>query len=338
MARVALWVSFAIVAASTAAAATEEFSHTNELAAASRQWTAFVRWENDIFAGEDRYYTAGFALGVSHTGPSWMDTLADSLPWGEGRRTVGYDLTQGIFNPEKQGLSIPDPDDRPYAGTLVFGLSLHLERSNSYHGLRFSAGVVGPWALAEESQREVHNLLGDSHSEGWDYQLKNEGVLNLAYEYRRRFSLFGRRDGWSLEGLPKIGAMAGNLITQGQAGGLLRFGYNIPDDFGVTLARGMGQMPPPRRNTAAERGSDWGYVLHVGATASAVLRDITLDGNTFEDSREVDKRVFVPSGEVGLSIGNRRFLASLTYVFLGEEFEGQHGNAQYGSLSWSYFF
>ena len=52
-----------------------------------------------VSAGTDKYYTDGVCIGALQTGPSWMDPFANWLPWGEGRRTVGYDLTQGMFTP-----------------------------------------------------------------------------------------------------------------------------------------------------------------------------------------------------------------------------------------------
>lgn len=308
------------------------------LAGAKRQWSASVRWENDAFGGTDRFYSDGVALGITHTGPSWMDPLADWLPWGEGRRTVGYDVTQAILTPADTTRRVPDPNDRPYAGILAVGISLHVERSNSYHGLKFFTGVVGSWSLAEETQREVHSRMGNGQSQGWSYQLENEPILNLAYEYRHKFRIAGRREGWSSEALPSAAGMLGNVFTQGQIGGLARFGYNIPDDFGMTLARGMGQMPPPRRVESAKASSDWGFSIFGGGVATLVLRNITLDGNTFEDSPSVDKKHFVPAASVGMNVGNRRFLASFAYVFRGKEFKGQEDSSKFGAVTFSYFF
>jgi hypothetical protein len=315
-----------------------ESNLTNALSGPSRLWAVSVHWENDTFGRTDRFYTDGVALGVSHTGPSWMDPLADWLPWGEGRRTVGYDVAQAMFTPADTDRSIPDPNDRPYAGILAVGLTLHVEKEHSYHGLKFVTGVVGPWSLAEETQREVHHLVGIDQSQGWDYQLENEPIFNFAYEYRHKFHLAGDRDKWSLQALPLAGGWLGNMLIQGQAGGLLRFGYNVPDDFGPTLVRGMGHMPPPRRDAHGQSKSDWGYSVYGGSVANLVLRDITLDGNTFEDSPSVDKKFFVPMAGVGVSVGNRRFQASFAYIFWGKEFEGQDENSKFGSLTVSYFF
>jgi lipid A 3-O-deacylase len=325
-------------AQSHALAAEADRYPASALSNAKRQWSASVRWENDAFGGTDRFYTDGVALGITRTGPSWMDPVANCLPWGEGRRTVGYDVTQAMFTPADTTRRVPDPNDRPYAGILAVGISLHVERSNSYHGLKFFTGVVGPWSLAEETQREIHRLIGNGQPQGWSYQLENEPILNLAYEYRHKFRLGGRREGWSVEALPSAGGMLGNVFTQGQIGGLARFGYNIPDDFGITLARGMGQMPPPRRAESGKASSDWGFSIFGGGVANLVLRNITLDGNTFQDSPNVDKKLFVPAASFGINVGNRRFLASFAYVFRGKEFKGQADASKFGAVTFSYLF
>ena len=256
----ALSVVLAFVAAN-AVGATNDTDPT-VLPTETRHWSVSVSWENDTFAGTDQFYTDGVSLSVAHTGPSWMDPVANWLPWGKGRRTVGYNMAQGMYTPADTTLAIPDPNDRPYAGILSFGLTLHVERSNSYHGLKFITGVVGPWSLAEETQRAVHDLVGSGNPQGWDYQLENEPILNLAYEYRHKFRLAGRRDGWAVEALPTAAAGWATSSLQGQFGGQLRFGYNMPDDFGIALVRGMGHLPPPRRDEGAESRLELG-VFHL---------------------------------------------------------------------------
>lgn len=302
------------------------------------EWAASIRWENDTFGGTDRFYTDGIALGVSHTGPSWMDPVADWLPWGEGRRTVGYDVAQVMFTPSDKCLSPPDPHDRPYAGILALGLTLHVEKTHSYHGLKLTTGVVGPWSGAKQAQNMVHDLIGNDRSQGWDYQLENEPIFNLAYEYRHKFQLAGQRERWSLEALPLAGGWLGNMLTQGEIGNLLRAGYNLPDDFGPSLVRGMGFMPPPRNLAKSGSDSGWGFSVYGGAFGNLVLKDIALDGNTWRESPSVDKKLFVPAAGTGMSVGNRRMQVSFSYLFWGKEFEGQPDSSQFGSLSISYFF
>jgi len=319
------------------AVASDHVIEADESGAPKCEWAVSVRWENDIFGGSDKFYTDGIALGVSHTGPSWLDPVADRLPWGEGRRTVGYDLAQGMFTPSETDIDPPDPDDRPYAGILALGLTLHVEKERSYHGLKLVTGVIGSGSLAEETQDTVHSLIGDDKSQGWDYQLHNEPILNLAYEYRHKFQLAGDRKHWSVQALPLAGGWLGNMLIQGQAGGLVRFSCNMPDDSGPTLVRGMGFMPPPRRDEVRP-SSEWGYSVYAGSVANLVLRDITLDGNTFRDSPSVDKEYLVPSAGVGMSVGTQRFRVSLSFIFWGKEFKDQEEYSKFGSLAVSYFF
>jgi hypothetical protein len=327
----------AVIVSLASGAGAAEPSAPIPLAGATREWTASVRWENDVFGGTDRFYTNGVSLAVTHTGPSWMDPVADWLPWGKGRRTVGYDVGQGMATPVDKTRPVPDPNDRPYVGFLGVGLSLHVDRSNTYHGLRLVTGVVGPSSFAEETQRGVHRLVGIEEPQGWDYQFKNEPVLNLTYEYRHKFRLAGRRDRWSVEALPTTGVALGNALTQGQFGGQVRVGYNTPDDFGVTLLRGMAHLPP-RRAEGGESRSGWGWSVFGGAAAHLVLRDITLDGSTFEDSPRVEKERYVPAAGFGAAIGDQRFQVTFTYVIWQKEFQGQPNPSKFGAFTFTYFF
>lgn len=303
-----------------------------------RQWSMTVRWENDWFGGSDRFYTNGVYFSLDHTGSSWLDPLVDLLPWGQVRRTTSYDIAQIMVTPADTGRSVPDPNDRPYVGILSFGLTLHIENPGSYHGLKLFTGVVGPWSFAGETQNEIHRFVATGQSEGWAFQLGNEPILNLAYEYRHKFYIKGSAEGWSVELLPIVSGWLGNVITQGQVGGWLRAGYNIPGDFGPALVRGMGHLPPPPKGKKPRSTSDWGFSLYCGGAVSAVLRDITLDGNTFTDSPRLEKNLLVSVIGMGLTVGNQKFWTSFTYVYWGNEFRGQKDPSRFGSISLSYLF
>jgi lipid A 3-O-deacylase len=331
-------MSFAVLLPTASAAGTADQISPISLTTEPRQWSMSLRWENDLFGDTDRFYTNGLSISLSHNGPSWMDPLADLLPWGQGHRTVGYDLTQAMVTPADNMRCVPDPTDRPYAGILSLGLTLHVEGSDSYHGLKLLAGVVGPWSFAGETQNEVHRLTGNRQSQGWDYQLENEPILDLLYEYRYRSRLAGRHEGWAIEVIPGAAGWLGNAFTGAEIAVILRAGYNIPHDFGPTLVHGMGHLPPPYRVDQIESNSGWGFSVYVAEFFGLVLRDITLDGNTFKDSPRVDKNYFVPAIGIGMAIGNQHFQTSFTYVFWGTEFKGQEEYSKFGSITFSYLF
>lgn len=301
------------------------------------QQSASIRWEDDLFGGADRYYSDGISVAFAATGPGWLDPLADWLTDEATRRTAGLEFGQYIFTPSDITRPIPDPADHPYSGQLYGAVSLHLERDQVYHGLKFTVGVVGPWALAEDTQNYVHRVLDNRLAAGWHYQLHNEIIVNFTYEQRRKYRLLGRADGWAVEALPFGNVMLGNALTQGQLGAQLRFGYNIADDFGSTVMRGMAHLPPPRQKVG-RTGAGWGCWFHAGASANLVGHDISLDGNTFRDSPSVDRKLFLPMWQVGVGIGNRHVQTEFAFVGWGQQFTGQAHRSQFGALSLSYFF
>lgn len=330
--------AFLMAFAATGVSETTNAPAPPAISAAPRQWSLTVRWENDMFAGTDRFYTDGASLSLLHTGGGWLDPVANWLPWSAGHRSVGYDVGQIMVTSGNKLLPIPDPNDRPYAGLLEAGLSLHIDHDNRYHGWKFITGVVGPWSLAEETQRQVHRWVHSPQAQGWDYQLHNEPIFNLVYEHRRKYRLLGGARGLAAEALPTGTLMLGNMLTQAQLGGQLRLGHNLPDDFGTTLMRGMGHLPPPRRPADPQTEPKLGVFLYGGLHGNLVLRNITLDGDTWRDSPSVEKELFVPAAEVGMAVPTRRFLLAFSYVFRGQEFKGQPDNSAFGAFTLTYRF
>lgn len=106
----------------------------------------------------------------------------------------------------------------------------------TYSGGQWLIAWVGEEALAEQSQKVVHTLIGGEDPEGWDNQLDSEPVLNGYLSAKRR--LF--RNGWFDVALAGDLAL-GNFFTFVQPGLEVRFGdrpggfHFIPDPIG----RGM---------------------------------------------------------------------------------------------------
>ena len=82
----------------------------------------------------------------------------------------------------------------------------------------------------------------------------------------------------------------------------------------------------------------FGLYAFASAGGTAVARNLSLDGNTFEDSRHVDKRPFFGAMEVGASLWTRWFQATFSYVYWGKEFYGQQQDSKFGAISVSWFF
>ena len=106
-------------------------------------------------------------------------------------------------------------------------------------------------------------------------------------------------DGWGWDAISHYGGSIGNLETKANFGGEVRFGWKLPDDFGSTPLRPVGENTAPTRSG---RPGGWSWHLFATSDAAWVIRDITLDGNTFRNSHSVDKRHVVAYGGYGVAV------------------------------------
>ena len=312
----------------------------------------YVRFylDNDLFGGTDENYTNGARLTWISKSRELEDLpgLYRSLDWllhqGDRRGgspwlyNIGVSLTQLMFTPEDVFATELIEDDRPYAGWLGLGFSLHAKTAKDLHSLELSLGVVGPSSLAENSQDSLHSLRDIEKSQGWDNQLENELTVNLHYRYTRQwfeFSAFGDRI--ELDGLYRVGFDLGNAWINANAATYIRAGWNLPTGFTdptLSPTSYTQQMFMERR----ERLNPWSFFVTLGAEGRVVGRDIFLDGNTFEDSPSIDKRNFVADVTGAVTLRYDQFNVSYAHTYRTQEHAGQDGGQFFGSLSIGFSF
>ncbi len=262
------------------------------------------RWENDAPANTDQNYSNGIELSLTLANRGLLGGFWNLFGKAEREYSQSFEIGQILATPQDINSPIPDPNDRPYAGLLYFGMSTQIRQGDQFKGLKIVTGVVGPASLGQQTQTWFHRVIGSGEPQGWDYQLHNEPILNFVYEHRWKFSLFQTASGFGADVLPTLEAMVGNVLIQGQFGAQARIGYRLPDDFGTSLVRGFGTLPSPRLSDGPE-APRFGVFGFASLAGSAVARNITLDGNTFQDSPRVDKYPFFPSWELGVSVWTR---------------------------------
>ena len=205
-------------------------------------------------------------------------------------------LGQDMYGPDHPRADPPNPHDRPFAGWLYGGASLLRESGGDrLDNLELVVGVVGPAALASETQHTFHRLIGQEPVPGWHDQIHDEPGLMVSFDRRWRVGL---ADG--IDVVPDLGATIGNVLTYGEAGAMLRLGTNLGLDYGPA-----GPRPGPSGthyvNPAAAKG-DWGWYFYLGAQGRVVGRDIFLDGNTFRPSPSVPKNTLVGDLRGGMAV------------------------------------
>ncbi|MCW8957819.1 MAG: lipid A deacylase LpxR family protein [Gammaproteobacteria bacterium] len=301
--------------------------------------TLSITYENDIVAGTDKHYTNGIKViyvpeRVVPT-PSWAYKAAKLVPWfpAAGEIRHGYLFGQSIFTASDITLSNPPLDDRPYAGWLYGGVGIGTESGRQLDLLVLSIGIVGPASLAEEGQKLVHQTIGGDMPQGWGTQLANEPgfVIMTQRSWRVVEHAFG--GGARLDLTSHLGTALGNIFTHGSTGLTVRFGGHLPRDYGPPrIEPGL----PGSANFAPVTGSGWYFFT--GVEGRLVARNIFLDGNTFRDSRRVDKYPLVGDLQLGFVVDWQTARFNYTHVFRTREYKTQEGGDSFGVFSISFKF
>ena len=320
-------------------------------------WTATIFFENDLFGDTDQNYTNGIKLSLASPDLSrfedaeyfggWIDLWDNMIPFiyeGGGaenvQKSVVVSLGQKIFTPQDIEQTALIPDDRPYAGWLFIGTAFHTKTINRLDSVELQLGMVGPASLAEEAQNFVHELRGFATAEGWDNQLDNEPAFALIYEQKRRFRPLNFSSEWGFDVISHAGFALGTVYTYGNVGAEARFGWNIPADFGTSLIRPGGDTNAPIDSSDPRLSVQGDFSVHLFAatTGRVILRDIFLDGNTFSNSHEIEKKNLVGDFIIGASAVVSGVKFSYAQVFRTREFVGQAASHNFGSISVSYTF
>jgi len=120
------------------------------------------------------------------------------------------------------------------------------------------------------------------------------------------------------------------VFTYGNAGVTMRYGKRLPNDYGPPRVQpglaGFGDFSPV---------SGFGWYMFAGIEGRAVARNIFLDGNTFRDSRGVDKKHLVGDLQFGIVLDWPDMRLSYTHVLRTREFQTQECEDNFGSFSLS---
>lgn len=288
--------------------------------------------------GTDRDYSNGFKFSYIYAqdeAPKWSDRpthffrfIDDEIDIAKSNFSISF--AQQIYTPSNTEVSALIQNDRPYAGWLYLAAGLSFKETDTAHYLELDAGMVGPSALGEQVQNSFHHLIQDDPANGWSNGLHDEFGIELSYEARYRY--FNTR---YFDFIPYYGLSLGNILTSGQVGGIVRVGYNLPNDFGPTRPSGgdgdsfISPVNPLKKPKPS-------FYLFAGAKANAVLRNIFLDGNTFRPSQHVTKYWFNSDTEVGFGLVILPIEIVWSYVVRSPEFEEQSNFNSFASVNLIY--
>ena len=308
--------------------------------------TVNLRIDNDMFGGmgQDQGYSNGFLVSmVSPNLANYTDDpclprparrlnryLAWLQPDGFDEQNMIAGFGQLLYTPTDRARTDLIADDRPYAAALLLSFGYNARKGDRLRTTQLRLGMVGPSAFGEQVQNRWHDVIGSDRFDGWDHQLRDEPVLQLIHERRKRL---GRREtpgGWGWDLTRHWGGSLGNFATYANVGGEWRFGARLPDDFGTAPLRPAGENTSPVKEVADRR---WHGHVFVAVDARWVLHDITLDGNTFKSSHSVDKRPMVADIGYGVALHRGHWRFALARYHRTREFDGQEDIPVYGTFT-----
>ncbi len=267
-------------------------------------------FNNDFLGdGSDRWRSSSYTISWLR-GPEWTGRLPE-MPG----RILEYRFRTSTLSPSN--LSNPAPGDRPYAGTLGFGVHTHFR----HHGFDLTLGggidVTGPQTGHGERQKWAHDRLGIAppSAKVLDNQIGNAVYPAISAEAARPFRL---SDGVMMR--PFLAAQAG-AETLIRAGGDIIIGTWGQGDLLV-------REPETGQFYTATRGGTPGLSFLLGGDAAWVADSHYLPSSRGYRLTDTRNRL-----RAGVKWQGRRFGVFYGVTWLGKEFVGQSDTQLVGSLN-----
>ncbi len=289
--------------------------------------------ENDAVYDTDRHYTSGVAvqwLSAPGAVPALVQDWPGWLPFPDGAvLRHSYGMGQNMYTPRNTAVRYPPADERPYAGWLYGSFGLLAESDAQLDQFELAVGMVGPASGARQAQTLIHQIIDANEAKGWDTQLGNELGIILSYQrswHRQRVpAAFA---GLDMELIPHAGGAIGNIHTYANAGATVRLGSHLPRDYG----------PPHIQPSLPGSGfflphDGFGWYVFAGLEGRLVARNLFLDGNSFKNSRKVEKEPWVGDLQFGVVLTWPGLRLAYTHVLRSQEFKEQDEDDNYGSFS-----
>lgn len=289
--------------------------------------------ENDLFAGSDRHYTNGLrvALVTAPKKPTVLERFIAGERAHSGTFRRSFAASHAIYTPEYYLRETPYDHEHPYAGNLFGEYAFMTEKDGRWDIFTMEVGIVGPWALGEETQNWFHRTINMEEANGWAHQIDNEVTVNVAYDWKSRPFIKGNIAGIDIEATTSAGASVGTVDVNGRVGGMIRIGDNLQSNFGPARIR-----PSLTGSGHFDHANPFDWFVFVGVQGRAVGHDIFLDGSLFnDDGPSTPKNTFVGDLQAGAALTWGGAQLSWTYVHRTERFEAQNGDDGFGALTLS---
>ncbi len=278
-----------------------------------------LNYENDVFSGQDMYFTQGFSLEAV-TPWAKLNPLTKLLihpKYNEIRYGLGFE--HNGYTPSSIGSEYILYGDRPFAATMF--IKSFLMAIDSSKKQRFSSsistGIIGQAALGREMQVQIHDWLNNITPHGWQYQLNNDIVLNYQAGYEKQLVSYKKKISLDADCMARLGTLSDKL----SAGATFMVGYFDSPFSGYTPHSGQTSFSSQFRIYAYEHPE-----------VSLVGYDATMQGGMFEtqspftiDSKDITRYTF--QNRFGFVVIYRRIYLEYFQSYITSEFKNGNYHA-----------
>ncbi len=286
-----------------------------------------LKLDNDYYVSSDldRYYTHGSFLNFRHS------LKLDSVKSPFLKKIVELELGQKIYNPYWSNAPDVKKHDRPFAGYAYLAAGINwFGKKNNLIKANVQLGILGPASQAEKVQTAFHNFLNAYYGvKGWEYQVKNELILNLEMAYIKEIINLKK----SFFDIHYLGqAHLGNFNTNLQTGAIFRLGKLNQIAQSSLFSSRLG-----RENNKAPFEIFFVYQPQI----NLALYDASIQGGLFRSDKgpvTYAIRPLVFQQVLGFYSAYQRFAFKYLVTFKSREVKSSATPYYYGSISLSYLF
>lgn len=172
-------------------------------------------YDNDFFSALDFYYTQGYSFEIAAT---WLEKNPLNkifITAGNSNNVYGLLFEQSGFTPTDITADEILYGDRPFAATIA--LKSFLSSTDTINKSRFTSsltlGMIGPAAFGDEMQTGIHKWIDDDIPMGWQYQIKNDVIINYEFGYEKQLINLRNILAVTSQSKVRLGTLNTNLST-----------------------------------------------------------------------------------------------------------------------------
>jgi lipid A 3-O-deacylase len=166
-------------------------------------------YDNDFFTASDLYYTQGYTFELVKPWLKGNPVNKLLLKPKDSEIRYGLSFEQTGYIPTDISANVILYGDRPYAATIAlksFTIATDtISKSRLISSL--TTGMIGPVAMGDEMQTGIHKWIGDELPMGWQYQIKNDIVLDYELAYEKQLLQFSRLLRINLDAKARLGTL-----------------------------------------------------------------------------------------------------------------------------------